>query len=530
MGMQAAERGEDMEASGWWSASEAAYLQLCGSKEDFVRDRVFLLNLGGQVEGGKILHGEEEMVEEGRRVVEKIVVHRCGLAQRKTTTLDFLWKLADSFTSHRPELSVYVYRQRVDLLIPMGASYNSYLADSFNNLGFYLSKLERWEEAIEPMQAAVTLRRTLFAQHPSIYQPYLANSLHDLGYFHSECRRWKDAMEFTKEALELRQALVADNPEGYNIDFAWSLHNQGNFLYELKQLKEAAELMKKAVEVRQLLYAKIPDTFRVDLAWSFHQLALFQSKLKNWEAAAEAAEQAVKLRQDLFSADATKYGPNLADSLIALASYRGRLKEWAKAADAAGRSTSLLEELYTQDPGQRGFLVWSLHSLEFYLSEAGSQQMAATVMKNIMNMRQKLMQGDAETHRSLASCVNDFGWELREFGRPEKGLTYAEDAITIIRATQSMEQPMMMDCLACSLDTAATCLHDLGRPGEALTYGEEAVSLSRSLYERDPADNWYRKNFVGNMKRHAKVLGTLARTGDAEKIVQQIAIIQAINP
>ena len=82
-GTQASELRNDQEASAWWSASEEAYLQLSGSKIDFTREKVFVLGLDGQVEKAATVVGDLEALEEARRVVEKVVAHRCGLAQRQ---------------------------------------------------------------------------------------------------------------------------------------------------------------------------------------------------------------------------------------------------------------------------------------------------------------------------------------------------------------------------------------------------------------------------------------------------------------
>ena len=524
-GIEASELRQEQEASKWWSAAEESYLQLCGSKSDFLRKNAFMLGLGGEVKNVVTVDGDVEAIEEARRAVEKVVAHRCGLSQRQKQASNFLWKLASTFYDHHLELSVWVSRQRIDLLTIMGSAYDGSRADSLHNLGFYLSKLNKWEETIEPMRDAVAIRRALFAKSPGHYRPHIADSIHNLGYYLSECRRWKAAAELTQEALELRQALVADYPKSYRAELAYSLHNQGNFRNELDQWTEATELMEKAVELRRALYAERPDTYRVDLAWSFQQLGLFESKVKNWDAAVEATEQTVALRQALFSSNPQKYGPHLARSLFDLGEYQAQLGRWSEAVGVLEKCVSIREELLTQKVnGQRNLLVLSLQLLESYHSESGNEHQAAVVREKIVNMRQALIHEDDVSNKvDLSTWCNDFAWHLRVFGRPEKGLIHAQEAIDVIRGAPSMELPSVAHIFSCSLDTAAACLYDMGQFKEAIVYSEEAVLVLRLLHKNHPKHSGYLTNLIEVMGIHGKILEALGEREAAEKLAQEAA-------
>ena len=151
--MQAARLSLVEEASEWWSAAENAYFHVCDEKDDLLRETVCALGLDGQVVMSYTVHNKQEMVDEARRVVEKVVIHRCSLTQRGELANSFLSGLAYRLSSYQQGLAVWVSHQRVDLVSSTSTFTSGDLANSLHGLASYLTKVTNWQDAIESIRA-----------------------------------------------------------------------------------------------------------------------------------------------------------------------------------------------------------------------------------------------------------------------------------------------------------------------------------------------------------------------------------------
>jgi tetratricopeptide (TPR) repeat protein len=185
------------------------------------------------------------------------------------------------------------------------------LAAALNNLGVHHSNLGRREEALQPTEEAVRIRRELSQSNPA-FLPDLASALNNLGAHYSELGRREEALLPTEEAVRIRRELSQSNP-AFLPDLASALNNLGAHYSELGRREEALLPTEEAVGIYRELSQSNP-AFLPDLASALNNLGIRYSKLGRREEALLPTEEAVGIYRELSQSNSALL-PDLATSL-----------------------------------------------------------------------------------------------------------------------------------------------------------------------------------------------------------------------
>lgn len=97
------------------------------------------------------------------------------------------------------------------------------LALALEEMSYSLAAARRFEEALDPIQEAVTILRGLAETHSDAYLPYLATSLHRQSVLLNAAARRREALAPIQEAVALRRKLAEADPNRFLPDLASSL-------------------------------------------------------------------------------------------------------------------------------------------------------------------------------------------------------------------------------------------------------------------------------------------------------------------
>ncbi len=127
------------------------------------------------------------------------------------------------------------------------------LAGTLNNLSVRLADLGRREAALQAIEEAVTIRRSLAAARPDAFLPDLAASLNNLSNRLSDLGRREAALQAIEEAVTIRRSLAAARPDAFLPDLASSLNNLSVQLANLGRREAALHAIEEAVTIRRSL-------------------------------------------------------------------------------------------------------------------------------------------------------------------------------------------------------------------------------------------------------------------------------------
>lgn len=153
-------------------------------------------------------------------------------------------------------------------------------AYAYNNLGFLLRRLQRFDDAQRAYETGRSLRKQLadaFPDEPS-YRKELAFSYNNLGVLHGDRGNDDKAAEEFAEAVRLQRRLASDFPSQpvYRQELARSLLNLGVTLRDRRYLDDSDTVLDEAAAMQRALAANHPDVpgYREELARSLCEIAV----------------------------------------------------------------------------------------------------------------------------------------------------------------------------------------------------------------------------------------------------------------
>ncbi|KAF7975809.1 hypothetical protein HWV62_8497 [Athelia sp. TMB] len=211
-------------------------------------------------------------------------------------------------------------------------------AQAYSDLSTSHHNAGQRQEALAAMRQAVTLFRTLAAEHPATHNADLAISLRTLSHRLSDVGKREEALAAIEEAVSLQRALAKERPSDFNADLASSLNHYSNRLSRLERHEEALLAIQESVDLYRVLVEQQPESHKPGLAASLYNLSSRFSKYDLWEEALGAIREAYSIYQVLEAERPSSYRTELAASLKKLsACTQGHAQQVG--VPSAGRAT-----------------------------------------------------------------------------------------------------------------------------------------------------------------------------------------------
>lgn len=124
---------------------------------------------------------------------------------------------------------------------------HSDVANTWNNIGIALGKLQRFEEAFTAMQESLKLR---IEQNGSEKHTEIAATYHNLANIHQQAQNYQEALKLLETSLAISQSISGKK----DIQVARTRMAIGHVHYEAGQFLEARDAYRKALGVMELCH------------------------------------------------------------------------------------------------------------------------------------------------------------------------------------------------------------------------------------------------------------------------------------
>lgn len=237
------------------------------------------------------------------------------------------------------------------------------LIRNLNNLGVCLTRLGRHAEALEPIQQSVGRWEQLVKERPDTLlrdssdpecaRPDWARSLDNLATCLTKLERYEEALEITRKALRIQYQLAREQPDIFRPRLASSLNNLAGYYRMLGQREEALEIAKEATSIREQLAKERPEAFRPDWAKSLYALACCLQDMDQHADALNVAQQASLILEEQVQERPTLFWvETLVKSLGVEMHCLRELNRVSEAAETKNKAIRLVTAFLTQTEKQ----------------------------------------------------------------------------------------------------------------------------------------------------------------------------------
>ncbi|MGN6255407.1 MAG: tetratricopeptide repeat protein [Solirubrobacterales bacterium] len=399
------------------------------------------------------------------------------------------------------------------------------IAGALNNLSNRLADIGRHEEALEAIEEAVALRRSLAETNSTVRQDDLAMTLNNLCNRLGEAGRQEEALAAIEEAVDTYRRLNAADSASYGPYLAIALNNLCNRLALAGRREEALAAIEEAVAIRRPL-AEASPAHAADLAMSLHNHSLRLSDAGQREEALAAIEEAVDRYRQLAESNPAAYGPYLANTLNNLCIRLGEAGRQEESLAASEEAVETCRHLAAANPAvYRPDLASALNNLCIRLAASGKHEAALAASERSVEVYRPLAHENPLVYGpELASALNNLCNRLAESERSEEALAASEEAVAIRRALVRSNSAAYSPHLASALNNLCVRLGEVGRHEESLAAIEEAVAIRRPLAEANPTAQG--DELARSLKNLAARLSTLERHEDALAASEEAALIR----
>ena len=338
--------------------------------------------------------------------------------------------------------------------------YESYVADTLNNLAGLHSDTQRLDFAEKEYTEALDIRRRLAEKNPEAYESDVALTLNNLAllHFHTQCLDSAEK-EYT-EALDIHRRLAEKNPEAYESYLANNLNNLAGLHSDTQRLDLAEKEYTEALDIRRRLAEKNPEAYESDVALTLNNLALLHFHTQCLDSAEKEYTEALDIHRRLAEKNPEAYESYLANNLNNLAGLHSdtqRLdlaeKEYTEALDIRRR----LAEKKTESESFLNIL-WNFLEEKTYESYNGD---VANTLNNL-----------AVLH-----------YDTQRLDLAEKEYT---EALDIFRYLAKKNPKVYDGDVASTLNNLAVLHYDTQRLDLTEKEHTEALDIYRCLAERNP--------------------------------------------
>ena len=395
-----------------------------------------------------------------------------------------------------------------------------------------LSKLNRYEEAVEIHEEIVPQVRVLWEEQVGIYEQKLGIYLrtYALDLARLTAPRFEDAIVAGLEALShllLGAALIPDSTSQMSLvrgfESYYLIH------YYMGEPAEALDVLKDAIRTSKDLFLMHPESFRFEHCQMLQHLARYYFETARQPAnALPVLEEVLGHNRVLYKEDPMTYGDSLRRTLDMLGDTHRQLGSMSIANEVSAEGAIIARKLYQLSPKQyRHPLIITLFNRAHLMCDLHHPDAEAEILCEITEIaREAYAHNPVREAYQYATVLSQYSLVLQRQERWEASVEILSEAIRILKAyireqPQSSLVSFSKSSLAAALCRLATSLTSkrLKEPQTALEMVMEAEVLLRSLFASNP--QVYRSELGASLNQHVDILLLLGRHDDVEVIKNQ---------
>ena len=248
-------------------------------------------------------------------------------------------------------------------------AFDSYVAQTLNNLAALHYKIRRFDKAEQEFGEALEIRRRLAEKNPEAYDSDVALTLNNLALLHYYIERFDKAEQEYCEALKIYRRLAEKKPEAYDSDVANTLNNLATLHYKTQRFDKAEQEYIEALEIHRRLAEKNPEAYDSDVALTLNNLALLHYYIERFDKAEQEYCEALKIYRRLAEKKPEAYDSDVANTLNNLATLHYKTQrfdkaeqEYIEALEIHRRLAEKNPEAYDSDVAMTLYNLATLHS------------------------------------------------------------------------------------------------------------------------------------------------------------------------
>ena len=325
----------------------------------------------------------------------------------------------------------------------------SYIGLSYIRLGDYLKALGYHQQALSIWE------RVYGREHPNY-----AAVLNNIGICYTDLGSFAKSLECLQQALAIKEKLYGKEHPSYAI----SLSNIGDCYRNLGDYVNALEYHQQALAIREKVYGREHP----DYALSLNDIGICYRTIGDYSKALEYHQQALAIREKIYGKEHSSY----ATSLNNIGKCYSALGDYPKALEYYQESQAIWEKVYGK---KHPSYFTSLCNIGDCYTRLGNYAKALEYHQEALALSEKVY---GMEHPNYALSLNYIGKSYSALGDYAKALEFYQQALSIREKVFGREHPNY----AASLNGVGICYHDFGDYAKALEYYSQALSIWKKVY------------------------------------------------
>jgi len=340
--------------------------------------------------------------------------------------------LQDNNQYHRVE--VY-YQEALDICERLAKThpeaYESYVANTLNNLAILYSDTQRFDQAEEYYMRALEIYERLAKTHPEAYEADVALTLNNLGVLYDNTHRCNEAEKYYLRALEIYERLAKAHPEAYEADVAMTLNNLANLYSDTQRLNKAEEYYLRSLEIRKHLAIHNPKLYESHVADTLNCLAILYSDTQRFNEAENYYLGALEIYERLIVKNPEIYEFKFTDPLNNLANLYRATQRFSAAENYFLRVISIRERLATTYPeAYQSDLAISLSNLALLYTDTKCFAKSRDIHNRALEIQRGLVTIYPEVYgQDYAGCLHNASYFLLQVQKFAQAEEYSLEAL-----------------------------------------------------------------------------------------------------
>ncbi len=358
-----------------------------------------------------------------------------------------------------------------------------------NNVGSYLEKQARYDEALPLLQQALAIDEKMLGTDDAS----MATSLNNLAELYTKQGKYIQAAHLHQQALMIRQKALRPD----DASMATSLNNLAVLYTKQGKYIQAAHLHQQALMIRQ----NVLGTDHPDTTSSLNNLATLFMKQGEYDDAEPLLKQALTIFEKVL-------GPDHPDTATSLSNLGGLYQSQEKY-DQAEPLYQLALAIHMKLFGSDGLAVAAdLYSLaELYYHQEKYDQ-AESLLKQTLTIFEKVRGAD---HSETMTCLDNLAVLYEKQGKYDQVESIYQRSLRIREKVLGLDHPE----LATNLNNLASLYHRQGKYDQAVLLYQRAPAIDIKVFGPDHLE------VVTQLNNLAAVYTDQGKYDDAELLWQR---------